>query len=186
MCACTCSLSSRHMRTWGWVAIHRLGRGLSRSWPCGPCCGPSSLQNSEKKKLCFNYPADGVSIWQPPDNKYNPQLRPKWLSSCSLTQLEDSSDSTQSSSAMPQLRPWATHQVVWAPHTHYLSSSSQQMWKQVWCSSYQQWRNRRQKAEVWSLTLDTIPKLGVRWPSDGVANLTTAHEHRKNHRFAME
>ena len=89
MCACTCSLSSHHMRTWGQVAIHRLGRGLSRSWPCGPCCGPSSLQNSEKIKLCFSYPADGVSIWQPPDNKYSPQLRPKWLSSCSLTQLED-------------------------------------------------------------------------------------------------
>ena len=62
-----------------------------------------------------------------------------------------SSDSTLGSLAMPQLRTRATYQRAWAPHTHCLSSSSQQMWKQVWCSSYQQWRNRRQKAAAQSL-----------------------------------
>lgn len=62
-----------------------------------------------------------------------------------------SSDSTLGSLAMPQLRTRATYQRAWAPHTHCLSSSSQQMWKQVWCSSYQQWRNRWQKAAAQSL-----------------------------------
>lgn len=89
MQACALSLFPSWENTGRGGCLQAGKRTLSRSRPCGPCRGPSRLQNGEKTKLCFSYPADGVSIWQPPDNKYNPQLKPKWPSSCSLTQQED-------------------------------------------------------------------------------------------------
>ena len=97
------------------------------------------------------------------------------------------SDSTQGSFARPQLRTRATYHIVWAPHTQsqFILTTDVKAGLMFLISTMEKQMGGGRSA-VFNTNLDTSPKRGVRWPSNGGANLMTAHEHRKNHRIARE
>lgn len=153
-------------------------RALSRSWPCGPCRGPSSLHNGEKINL-FQLPS-----WRCP-NMATPrqQIRPPTQAKMTFlvfthTTGRHRSDSTQGCFARPQLRTWAAYQTAWAPHTQsqFIPTIDVKADLMFLISTMEKQMGGGRSA-VFNTNLDTSPKLGVRWPSNGGANLTRAHEH---------